>query len=515
MKDIHPTVLPQEIACAEVKAPPCGMVVFGASGDLVRRKLLPSIFELFRRYLLSENFYFLGCGRTEFSDQQYREAAASAIRESLGDVQAEMLGRFVKGLYYLKGDYGDESFYESIAAKLVLLDKAHKTENSRVFYLAVPPPLYKTIVEGLGKAGLSCPGGPECERVRLVVEKPFGRDFESAAELNRTIKGHFTERQIYRIDHFLGKETVQNILMFRFANTIFEPVWNRNFIDHIQITIAESGGIGHRGGYYDKAGALRDMFQNHMLGMLALVAMEPPASFEADQIRNEKVKLLNCIRPLNAQQVDDNFVRGRYAAGVIEGKNVPAYNQEPNVDSDSATETFIGAKLFVDNWRWRDVPFYLRTGKRLAARKTEIAVIFKKMPHSMFVSAGLGDLPANMLVMQIQPEEGISLSFQAKRPGSKVCMGTLRMQFCYADVFGHQPPEAYQRLLLDCMLGDQTLFTRQDDVELSWKLLEPILKVWENNSSKLYEYPSGSESFPQADRLIESDDRKWRNLRDK
>jgi glucose-6-phosphate 1-dehydrogenase len=424
------------------------------------------------------------------------------------------LSRFTDRLYYVTGDYDDESFYKSIAVKLTQLDRAHSVEGSRIFYLAVPPILYGTIVKGLGIAGLSCPGLPGCERIRLVVEKPFGRDLKSAGELNQILQRHFTERQIYRIDHYLGKETVQNILMLRFANAIFEPVWNRNFIDHIQITIAESVGVEHRGGYYDETGALRDVFQNHMLGMLSLVAMEPPVSFGADHIRDEKVKLLQCIRPLTAQGANGDFVRGQYTAGLIDGENVPGYRREPKVDSASNTETYVAARLFVDNWRWQGVPFYLRTGKRLAGKDTEIAITFKKVPHSMFISAGLPDLPANTLVMQIQPEEGISLSFQAKRPGSKVCIGTLRMHFSYAEVFGGKPPEAYQRLLLDCMVGDQTLFTRRDDVEVSWRLLAPVLQAWENQSLMPYEYQAGSESFPQADRLIESDGRKWRSLRE-
>ncbi|MGA2071218.1 MAG: glucose-6-phosphate dehydrogenase [Sedimentisphaerales bacterium] len=512
MSDISPTLLPQEIACAEIKASACGMVVFGASGDLVRRKLLGSIFELFRRDLLNENFYLVGCGRSSFSDEQYRADAQEAVRASLGSVQAELLKRFTEKLYYITGEYEDEAFYKSIAERLARLNEVHNVSGSHIYYMAVPPLLYGTIVKGLKSAGLSCAGLPECEKIRLVVEKPFGRDLKSADELNRIIQTCFSERQIYRIDHYLGKETVQNILMFRFANTIFEPVWNRNFIDHIQITIAESVGVEHRGGYYDKAGTLRDMFQNHMLGMLALVAMEPPVLFDADHVRDEKVKLLECIRPLNEQNASTDFVRGQYTAGKVDGVIVPAYRQEPKVDSASTTETFVAARLFVDNWRWQDVPFYLRTGKRLAKKNTEIAITFKKVPHSMFASVGLIDLPANTLVIQIQPQEGLSLSFQAKRPGSKVCIGTLRMKFNYAEVFGGEPPEAYERLLLDCMLGDQTLFTRQDDVEVSWKLLEPVLQQWTGAKSMPYEYRAGSESFPQADRLIESDGRKWRPL---
>jgi glucose-6-phosphate 1-dehydrogenase len=510
MSDISPTLLPQEIACAEIKASACGMVVFGASGDLVRRKLLGSIFELFSRDLLNENFYLLGCGRSSFSDEQYRADAEEAIRVSLGGVSEEFLKRFTAKLYYITGDYEDEAFYKAIAERLLRLNQEHNVSGSHIYYMAVPPLLYERIVKGLNWAGLSCAGRPECEKIRLVVEKPFGRDFKTADELNRTIQQYFSERQIYRIDHYLGKETVQNILMFRFANTIFEPVWSRNFIDHIQITIAESVGVEHRGGYYDKSGALRDMFQNHMLGMLALVAMEPPVSFDADRVRDEKVKLLSCIRPINEQNVSTDFVRGQYAAGKVDDIIVPGYRQEPKVDSASNTETFVAAKLFVDNWRWQGVPFYLRTGKRLANKKTEIAISFKKVPHSMF--SAIGHLPANTLVVHIQPREGLSLSFQAKRPGSKVCIGTLRMKFNYAEVFGGEPPEAYERLLLDCMLGDQMLFTRQDDVEISWKLLEPVLRVWENEKTKPFEYKAGSETFPQADRLIESDQRSWRPL---
>jgi len=512
MGDICPTILPQEIICAEVKAPGCGMVVFGASGDLVRRKLAGSLFALFRRGLLSENFYIAGCGRSSFSDEQYRADVSNAVRESVSDVSDDLLKRFTDKIYYIVGDYEQEPFYKEIASRLVYLDREHNTGGGHIFYMAVPPLLYGTIVKGLDSAGLSCPGLPGCEQIRIVVEKPFGTDLRSANELNNIIQRHFTERQIYRIDHYLGKETVQNILMFRFANTIFEPVWNRNFIDHIQITIAESDGVGHRGGYYDKAGALRDMFQNHILGMLAFVAMEPPVSFDADSVRDEKVKLLRCIRPLSRQNISNDFVRGQYTAGEIERQQVCGYRNEENVSTSSMTETYIAAKLFVDNWRWKDVPFYLRTGKRLAKKDTEIAITFKKVPHSMFASVGLDDLPANTLVIQIQPDEGMSLSLQAKRPGSKVCMGTLRMKFNYADIFGSEPPEAYQRLLLDCMLGDQTLFTRQDDVEVSWRLLEPVLRAWASTPSMPYEYKAGSESFPQADHIIEVNGRKWRAL---
>jgi glucose-6-phosphate 1-dehydrogenase len=513
MEDIRPSTISTDILCAQTPAPPCGLVVFGASGDLVRRKLLGSIFELFRRELLG-GFYLLGCGRKNFSDEQFREIAAQAIRETVKDAQPEQVRAFVQEFYYVSGDYGDKRFYKAIGNRIDELDSRHRIDGGRIFYLAVPPAVYGTVVEGLGAAGLSCKGRPHCERKRLVVEKPFGRDLHSAVEINTTIQKHFSESQIYRIDHYLGKETVQNILMFRFANAIFEPVWNRNFIDHVQITIAESLGVEHRGGYYDKTGAVRDMFQSHILGMLAFVAMEPPASFEPDHIRDEKVKLLRSIRPFDERSIDRDIVRGQYAGGVIDGRAVVGYRQESQVDPSSTTETYVAAKVFVDNWRWQAVPFYVRTGKRLARKDTEIAITFKKAPHSMFVSAGLGDLPANVLVLQIQPEEGISLIFQAKRPGSKVCMGTLRMRFCYRDVFGGEAPEAYQRLLLDCMAGDQTLFNRQDDVEVSWGLVTPILDAWDKKTDKPVEYPAGCEGLAQADKLIESDGRKWRRLFD-
>jgi glucose-6-phosphate 1-dehydrogenase len=513
MKKIQPSLDRQDIICAETPAPPNAMVVFGASGDLAHRKLIPSIFNIFAQDLLDERFYLLGCGRKKLTDEDFRETVQQAIRESHSGASVKDLDAFTEKLYYVDGDYDDAAFYENIKARLVLLDKKHNIGCCHIFYLAVPPFLYIPIVEHLGSSKLSCTQQPDCEqRARLIVEKPFGRDLQSAAELNNKIRRCFNESQIYRIDHYLGKESVQNILMFRFANAIFEPVWNRDYIDHIQITIAESIGVEHRGSYYDKAGALRDIFQNHMLQMLALVAMEPPASFEADSIRDERVKLLRSIRPFNIDALDSLIVRGQYGPGAVNGKQVVGYRAEPDIDPQSKTETFVAAKLFMDNWRWKDVPFYLRAGKRLAHKNTEIAITFKQVPHSMFASVGLDDMPANVLVLQIQPEEGISLSFQAKRPGSKICMSTLNMNFNYRSIFLVDMPEAYQRLLLDCMVGDQTLFTRFDSVEIAWQLLMPVLQAWQNDDSAPYEYPAGSESFPQADRLIESDGRKWRKL---
>ena len=513
MQKITPIVEKQEILCAETRAGPSALVVFGASGDLTHRKLLTGIFKLFSQDLLSDRFYVLGCGRQKFSDEDFREKAKESTRENADASFPKSLGAVADKLYYLDGDYDDAKFYRRLQDKLAALNQAHHVYGHVVFYLAVPPFLYTTIVEHLGSTGLANPASPgEKEQVKLVLEKPFGRDLQSAAELNNRIAQYFRESQIYRIDHYLGKETVQNILMLRFANAIFEPVWNRNYIDHVQITIAETVGVEHRAGYYDTSGALRDMFQNHMLQMLTLVAMAPPISFEADRIRDEKVRLLRSIRPFDLNRLDEFCVRGQYGPGSAGGKQVKGYLEESGINPQSKTETFVATKLFIDNWRWQGVPFYLRTGKRLAAKDTEIAVTFKKVPYSLFSSVGLDELPANILVFQIQPEEGISLSFQAKRPGSKLCMSTLDMNFSYESLFSVNLPDPYKRLLLDCMVGDQTLFTRQDDVEASWRLLTPVLQAWEADESSPYPYPAGRESFDQADRLIATDGRQWRNF---
>jgi len=513
MPQIQPTINKQDIVCAETPAPPCGFVVFGASGDLVRRKLFKSIFQLYTQNLLNDNFYLLGCGRTKLSDEQFRELAKESVRNNSDFISSQDMKAFLEKLYYIDGNYDDGDFYQRMRKRADELNKKYKGIENIVFYLAVPPFLYATIVDQLKHAQLSCSAeAGKNKNIRLVIEKPFGHDLESATQLNERIGHCFDESQIYRIDHYLGKETVQNILMFRFANLIFEPIWNRNYIDHIQITISESIGVGHRANYYDKSGALRDMFQNHMLQMLALAAMEPPVSFEADSIRDEKVKLLKAIRPVDIKTINDNFVRAQYGPGKIKAEQVKGYLDEKSVAKNSKTETFVAARLFIDNWRWKGVPFYLRTGKAMKAKDTEIVVYFKSVPHSLFASVGLDEMPPNVLVFQIQPEEGMSLSFQAKRPGSKICMTTLDMNFNYKNVFLIEMPEAYQRLLLDCMLGDQTLFTRYDSVEASWKLLEPVLQAWQKDEAVSYTYPAGSESFPQADDLIESDGRKWRNI---
>jgi glucose-6-phosphate 1-dehydrogenase len=513
MQKITPFIEKQEILCAEAVAGPTALVVFGASGDLTHRKLLSGIFMLFKQDLLSDSFYVLGCGRKAFSDEAFRQKAQQSISENIGSSSMKDFSAFAERLHYIAGDYSDPDFYQRIKTHMARLNQAHNVDGGVVLYLAVPPFLYTTIVEQLASAGLACPveGGPE-EQTKLVLEKPFGRDLETAVELNDRITRCFKESQIYRIDHYLGKETVQNILMLRFANAIFEPIWNRNYIDNVQITIAETVGVEHRAGYYDTAGALRDMFQNHMLTMLTLVAMEIPISFEADRIRDEKVRLLRSIRPFDLRRLDEFCVRGQYAPGSVGGEAVEGYLEEPGVNPRSQTETFVAAKLLVDNWRWQGVPFYLRTGKRLAVKSTEIAVTFKQVPYSLFSPVGLDELPANVLVFQIQPEEGISLRFQAKRPGSKLCMTTLNMNFSYENLFSVSMPDPYRRLLLDCMVGDHTLFTRQDDVEVSWELVTPILEAWEQDDKPPCRYAAGSESLAEADRLVEADGRKWRRL---
>lgn len=513
MQRIEAILTGQEMLCVETAAGPCAFVVFGASGDLAHRKLFSGLYELFSRDLMSRRFYCIGCGRSEYSEQAFRDAVRASLKEILDKPDNETLETFLKQVYYVAGDYADESLYRRLCGRMTELDETYNIEGVRIFYLSVPPFLYIDIVEKLGGLNLNCPAATgRFQQIRLVVEKPFGRDLQTAKELDNVLRRHFNESQIYRIDHYLGKETVQNLLVFRFANSLFEPVWNRNYIDHIQITIAEKLGVEHRANYYDKSGALRDMFQNHLLQMLALVAMEPPVSFEADRVRDEKVKLLRALRAINPNDVPDVFVRGQYGPGVMDGISVRGYLDEQGVPADSTTETFVAAKLYVDNWRWKGVPFYLRTGKRLKRRLTEIVIVFKQVPHSMFMASGLEEMPPNVLRFQIQPDEGMYLSLQAKRPGSKLCMGTLEMAMNYQQVFGVKMPEAYQRLLLDAMLGDQTLFTRHDSILVSWEFLMPVLEFWRSHREKPFLYPAGNSDVEQARELIQTDGRFWNEL---
>ena len=498
--------------CVEERPEPCGLVIFGASGDLTHRKLLPALFGLFRRNLLPYEFFILGCARTPITDEAFQQKVRDSIARHLGDTTASNLDDFIRRCAYHTGDYQDPGMYTSLSERLKQLDKEHSTGGNHIFYFATPPSLYCPIAGHLSSAGLTEGSEEGSPYVHVVVEKPYGRDLESAMSLDGELHRVLSEHQIYRIDHYLGKETVQNILMFRFANAVFEPIWNRRYVDHVQITAAESLGVEHRAGYFEQAGLLRDMFQNHMLQMLAMVAMEPPISFDGDRVRDEKVKLMRSIRPFPLDDLNQCIVRGQYSPGSIDGVSVPGYRQEEGVASDSQVETFIAAKVFVDNWRWQGVPFYMRAGKRLKRKVSEIAIIFKRVPYSMFAPLSPDELSPNILVMNVQPEEGISLTVQAKQPGAKLCMNSLTMDFRYEEIFGVELPDAYERLLLDCMLGDQTLFWRSDGIEASWSLVTPVLKRWEEKGCPLAFYESGSWGPRESEALLKRDGRRWRVL---
>ena len=490
------------------------LVIFGASGDLTYRKLIPSIFSLFQKDMLPSDFHIVGCARTPMDDLGFRKKVAESIRSKYKSIPAKMIDVFNQNVHYVSGAYDSPEMFSALSARLDSLDTQYPTPPGRIYYLALPASVYTDVIEQLSNAGLVSEkrDGASPYR-RVIIEKPFGYDLESARNIERQMKNHLAEKQIYRIDHYLGKDTVQNILMLRFANMIFEPLWNNKYIDFVQITVAESIGIEHRAGYFDKAGLLRDIFQNHMLEMLSLVAMEPPASFDADSVRDEKAKLLRSIKRYKPEDVSANFIRGQYTQGTQNGEKISSYVEEDGVPQTSTTETFVAAKTYINNWRWNGVPFYLRAGKRLKRRVSEIAVTFKKIPHSIFNPLQPEDLHQNMLVLNVQPEEGFALNIQAKKPGAKLCMGDLPMDFFYRDIFKDEPPEAYERLLLDCMAGDSTLFIRNDTIDLSWSLLTPILEAWGENGSgagKLCSYPAGSWGPKEAFSLIQADNRKWR-----
>jgi glucose-6-phosphate 1-dehydrogenase len=488
-------------------------VILGAAGDLTQRKLLPALANLRREGLLPEAFAVGGVANRDFDEAGFRAYLAEQMPEHPGGALDPVGWEWLAGrLAYLRGDLLEADTYTRLAEVLARVEGAHRTHGNVVFYLATPPSLFGPIVEQLGAAGLAREEGGRFRRV--VIEKPFGRDLDSARALNRTLQAALGEHQIFRIDHYLGKETVQNILVFRFANGIFEPIWDRRYVDHVQITVAEELGVEHRGGYYEEAGALRDMVPSHLFQLLAFIAMEPPGSFDADAVRNEKAKALAAIQPAAApDELLARVVRGQYGAGSLpSGEEAPPYRQEARVAADSRTETYVALKVLIDNWRWAGVPFYLRTGKRLATRLTEIVIQFNRPPFVLFRHTAVEDLAANQLVLRIQPSEGISLSFGAKVPGPVLRLGGVNMDFSYAEHFGVSPATGYETLLYDCMKGDATLFQRADNVELAWGVVAPILDLWGALPPRSFpNYPAGSWGPAEADRLLAQDGRRWRN----
>ncbi len=496
--------------CAVEIPEPCGLIIFGASGDLAKRKIFPSVYRLQKNRLLPEKFFLLGTGRTEMSTDQFRGEVLSAVRNAFPkEFDESSWDELVNKLDYSAIQYTvPETYTQSLREKLLQLERRHQTGGNRIFYLAIPPTLYESVILNLGAMGLA---KGEKGYPHVVIEKPFGRDIDSAKRLNRIVKESFEEKQVYRIDHFLALETVQNILMLRFANSIFEPLWNRRYIDHIEITASETLGIEQRAGYYEEAGVIRDMFQNHMFQLLTLTAMEPPVTFGAEPVRDEKVKVLNSIKPFPLDRLSDFVVIGQYGSGEINQNPVPGYRKEKGVSEKSITPTFAAMKVLIDNWRWNGVPFYLRSGKRLSSRKTEISIHFKPVPYLMFSNTLNEPIEPNQLVLRVHPNEGMSLMLQTKNPGSQVCLNPISMDFCYRrDVL----MEAYEWVLLNCMHDDQLLFVREDGVEQTWSLLTPVMDRLESTTAvdQFPNYAAGSSGPEEADLLMKRDGRAWRPL---
>ena len=491
-------------------AEPCSVILFGASGDLAKRKVIPAMYDLAQHNSLGERYAIVGFARTPMTDESFRATIGEAAKtiSEVGPIEPAKWDAFSSNLYYSAGEYRDQNSYAQLAKRLAEIDAEKKLGGNRLFYLSTPPEVYPDIVEQLGRAGLARPANPN-SWVRIVIEKPFGRDLASAKELNKIVLNVFEEKQVYRIDHYLGKDTVQNLLVLRFGNGIFEPLWNRNYVDHVQITAAETLGVERRGGFYETTGALRDMIQSHVLQLTSLVAVEPPASFDATAVRNEKLKILQSIRPYNLEMVAQSVVRGQYAPGSADGQKLAGYRDEPGVNPNSRTETFVAMRVLIDNWRWAGVPFYLRTGKRLAKRTTEIMIQFRCAPHIVFRER---EVEPNRLVLNIQPDEGISVSFGAKRPGTEMSIGNVTMNFSYREAFGGASRSAYATLLNDCLRGDPTLFDRGDSVEAAWSLVDPILDVWSAaRTATVPMYPAGAWGPKESDQLLERDDRQWYN----
>ena len=495
----------------EPTAPPCITVIFGATGDLTRRKLLPALFRLAQQRLLPNEFAILGTARQAMSDEEFRAFLKQAVTEFGSDeaLDESEWTSFAKRLFYVGGEFGETQTYATLKTRLAEIDSEFQTQGNCIFYLATAPDFFGVIAKQLGEAKLAKP--KQGSWIRIIVEKPFGRDLETARKLNSELATVFDEKQVYRIDHYLGKETVQNLLVFRFANSIFEPLWNRQYIEHIQITNAETKGVEGRGGYYEEAGALRDMIQNHVFQVTSLIAMEPPASLSANSVRDEKFKAMQAVRAFAKDRIDQAAVRGQYGAGTVLGDTVVGYREEPGVKPDSSTETFAALKLYLDNWRWAGVPFYIRSGKRLQKHVTEIAIQFKAVPHRLFKDSDT-NLEPNVLVIRIQPNEGMTLRFAAKLPGQAMRIRPVNMDFRYGSSFGVKSPEAYERLLLDCMLGDSTLYARRDMVERGWEIVSPILEAWKKPATDFPNYEAGSWGPQSAFELIQRNGRAWRKL---
>jgi glucose-6-phosphate 1-dehydrogenase len=493
---------------------PCSLVIFGGSGDLSKRKLLPAVYNLALDGVLPTNFEVVGFSQNEFTDESYRAFAQEGIDKfSRRPVEPSHWSDYERSLSYVRGSFSDAESFRRLKAKLEEIEPAFGIPGNRVFYLAIPPSLIELVVNQLQAAGLVHPPTKDGPFTRIIVEKPIGRDLDSAQKVNATLAKVFDESQIFRIDHYLGKETVQNIFVMRFGNSIFEPLWNNHFIDHVQITVAEEEGVGTRAGYYEEAGALRDMVQNHILQLMCVTAMEPPWANSADVVRDYKLAVLNCLRPIAGKDVEKFVVRAQYGPGFAHGVDVPGYRREEGVKPDSTTETYVALKCYIDNWRWAGVPFYLRTGKRLPKRASEIAVQFKNVPEVLFNLNPERPLEPNVLALRLQPDEGLALRIGAKLPGPKVRIYPVKMDFRYGTTFGEQSPEAYERLLLDVMAGDATLFMRRDAVEASWRWITNILKGWKESGSRwLPEYSAGTWGPLEAEKLTAASNRKWRML---